>query len=321
MTIENQPLGGDDDDFSDADFGNDLNPPANSPADPPPTEPAGDPLPDPAGGSPADGDQKPPVDGEGEGEADAEGNSVPYGRFKEVNDAKKTLATQLAERDARIAELEAARNPPANPPAGEDPMQAFNDELNGLYEKVEELRLDGETKQAAQVQRQIDAMNSQLLLAQSRQVAKEATSGAKLAERYNSYLDSVEATFPELTKGSDTFDADKVADVNLTAQAYEKAGMHPLDAIQKAVKLVMGETVEARQSKAAAPPPPVAPAAPATKTRDLNKAVDAANRQPPDMSTTGVNKDDTKINISQLSDEEFDKLPLTKQREMRGDFA
>lgn len=318
MTIENQPLGGDDDDFSDADFGNDLNPPANSPADPPPTEPASDPLPDPAGGSPADGDQKPPVDGEGEGEADADGNSVPYGRFKEVNDAKKTLAAQLAEREAELAALRAAQNPPADPPAGEDPAAAFDAKLNELYERVEDLRLEGETKEAAKVQREIDAMNNQRLLEQSRQLAKEATSGAELAKQYNSYLDSVEATFPELTKGSDVFDAEKVADVNVTAEAYEKAGMNPLAAIQKAVKLVMGETVEARRERLAAP---AAPAAPAAKPRDLNKAVDAANRQPPNMSERGVNKDDTKINISQLSDEEFDKLPLSKQRELRGDFA
>lgn len=314
MTTETQPLGGDEDDLSDADFGNNLEVPAAepAPADPPPAEPAGDPLPDPAGGSPAGGDLE---------HEDAEGNSVPYGRFKEVNDAKKQLATQLADMETQLAALKAAQNPPADPPAGEDPAKAFDEKLNELYEKVEDLRLEGETKEAAKVQREIDAMNSQRLLEQSRQLAKEATSGAELAKQYNTYLDSVEATFPELTKGSDVFDAEKVADVNVTAEAYEKAGMNPLAAIQKAVKLVMGETVEARQSKAAAPPPPAAPAAPATKTRDLNKAVDAANRQPPDMSTTGVNKDDTKINVAQLSDEDFDNLPLSKQREMRGDFA
>ena len=102
------------------------------------------------------------------------------------------------------------------------------------------------------------------------------------------------------------------------ARGPRKNGIKAKQNIQKAVKLVMGETVDARRERLAAP---AAPAAPAAKLRDLNKAVDAANRQPPNMSERGVNKDDTKINISQLSDEEFDKLPLSKQRELRGDFA
>jgi hypothetical protein len=314
MNTENQPLGGDEDDFSTADFGNDLNPPAaEPPADPPPADPAGD---------PASADGGPPAGGDHEGE-DPEASSVPYGRFKEVNDAKKTLASQLAEREAEIAALKAAQAPPqpaapAEPPA--DPIAQLGSQLDELYDQVESLRLEGETKEAAKVQRQIDGINQEILLEKSRRIAAQTNSVTKVAEQYNNYLDALESAFPELVKGTDAFDPAKVEDINVTAGAYEKAGMHPLDAIKKATKLVLGQTLEDRIASANKPAP-AAPAAPATKPRDLNKAVDAANRQPPDMTTAGVNRDDTKIDVSRLSDEEFDKLPLSKQRELRGDFA
>lgn len=323
MNIENQPLGGDEDDLSTADFGNDLNPPAAElPADPPPADPAG---------NPASADGGPPAGGDHEGE-DPETSSVPYGRFKEVNDAKKTLASQLAEREAEIAALKAAQAPPqpaapAKPPA--DPVDARIAEIttaqNELYDRVENLRLEGDVAGAAAAQRELDKYNRELLLIESKRVSTQTVSQSKLQERFDSYLDSVELAFPELKKGTEQFNSGMIREVNELMDDFIAAGKDPLTAVQKAVKLVTGQTLEDRlaaAAKAAAPPEkPAAPAAPATKPRDLNKAVDAANRQPPDMTTAGVNRDDTKIDVSRLSDEEFDKLPLSKQRELRGDFA
>jgi len=133
-------------------------------------------------------------------------------------------------------------------------------------------------------------------------------------------LDALEGAFPELVKGTDAFDPAKVEDINMTAGAYEKAGMHPLDAIKKATKLVLWQTLEDRIASASKPAPAAAPAPTAPKP-DLTKAVAAANRQPPDASTRGVNRDDTSINPAQLSEDEFDALPLSKQKELRGDYA
>jgi hypothetical protein len=312
MNIENiDPLDGDEeDDLANADRGDNL--PGSDPApaaDPPPAEPASDPAADAEGGSPAGGD---PVV-----YTDEEEKSIPYHRFKEVNEAKKLLQAQLDEIKANMPQP-AAPAAPSEPPA--DPLVALDAQLGDLYEKVENLRLEGETKEAAAVQRQIDGINQEILLEKSRRIATQTNSVSKVAEQYNNYLDALEGAFPELVKGTDEFDPVKVEDINMTAGAYEKAGMHPLDAIKKATKLVLGQTLEDRIASASKPAPAAAPA-PAAPKRDLGKSIDAANKQPPDASARGVNRDDTAINPAQLSEEEFDALPMTKQKELRGDYA
>ena len=323
-------LNGDDDDLTGADFGNDLTPPA-PPADPPPAPAADDPPPVPVDGQPPGGDpMPPPVDDPPPpappGDDEPGDKTIPYDRFKEVNDAKKALAAQLAEREAELAALRAAANPPAppaDPPA--DPLAELNQQRDELYEQIEELRLEGDVKAAAAAQRKLDDLNQEILLTQTRQIASTATAQADAAKVYNAYADAAEAAFPELVKGSDVYSAEKVNDVNLTATAFEKAGMQPLAALQKAIKLVMGETVEDRQAKKAAPPPasaaPTPPAAPPVKTPDLKKAVAAANNQPPPSADAGINRDDMTINPRTLTEEEFDALPISKQRELRGDFG
>ena len=50
------------------------------------------------------------------------------------------------------------------------------------------------------------------------------------------------------------------------------------------------------------------------------KAIDTQRKQPPDAGERGQHKDSTKINVAQLTDDEFDKLPESKKAQLRGDF-
>lgn len=48
--------------------------------------------------------------------------------------------------------------------------------------------------------------------------------------------------------------------------------------------------------------------------------METAAKQPPSADGMGVNKDDSKLRIADLSDEEFDKLPEATKARYRGDF-
>ena len=51
----------------------------------------------------------------------------------------------------------------------------------------------------------------------------------------------------------------------------------------------------------------------------MKKAVETAAKQPPSTDGMGVNKDDSKLRIADLSDEEFEKLPEATKARYRGD--
>ena len=55
------------------------------------------------------------------------------------------------------------------------------------------------------------------------------------------------------------------------------------------------------------------------KIANTNKKVEAAEKQPPAMK--GKNKTDKKVDIDNLSIDEFDALPAETLRRMRGDFG
>ena len=239
----------------------------------------------------------------------------------------KALQQRDREREARIAAetklRELQETAPRKAEAKPDPVEALSSELDTMYLKVEEARADGDVKQAAQLQRQIDAINRDILKHESAKVAERTNTAARLNERYDAMLDVLEAQYPQFDPQADEFDVEQVKELNFTVTAFEKAGMTAPDALRKGVSLLLredpfGKTAK-RESKPAEEKKPVV--VPIAKKTDVAKSIDTNRRQPPDTSERGVNKDESRINPMQLTEDDFDKLPDSKKRELRGDFA
>lgn len=248
---------------------------------------------------------------EGEDEDDDDKGDVPYKRFKKTLDQSK-------DKDLRIAELEAeveAAKPkePAKEPSVADPREA---EIDSLYEKVEDARLEGDTKLAAQLQRQLDKLNQTLVTEQARNMSFEAVSADKSANEFNSYLDRLEAAFPEVVKGTESYNVELVRDFNFAVDSFEKNGLSPIQALQKAQRILLGEFPTAEAAK---PDKVVVDIASGKRKTAIANAVDAINKQPADAANKGLSKDEARITPSTLTDDEFDALPEAKKKQLRGD--
>jgi hypothetical protein len=244
---------------------------------------------------------------------------VRLNKAKAQRDRERARADLLQEQLNKALAAPAGDKAAAQPTEADDPIAKASGELDALYEKVEEARADGEVKEAAKLQRQIDALNRQIAKAEAAQVAEHSTRKSTELQRFDAMLDVVESRVPELDPRHADFDREAADDLGTMVVGFERAGMTPTAALSKAMKLAykidlakppVEDTSKAKVKEA-----------PAQKKADAAKAVDTAKRQPPDAGDRGVNRDSTKIRIAELSDADFDKLPESKKAELRGDYA
>lgn len=266
-----------------------------------------------------------------EEESEEEESEEEESEEEESDDAKddKNLAIRLnkmrEQRDRERAAREALERQIAEASGGKskeektevDPIADLNAELDTLYEKVEEARADGDTKTAAQLQRKIDATNREIVKIEAEQIASKTTSQATEDAKYDALLDVIENEIDLINPKHDDFDPKAVKALEFHVEAYEKMGLKPSQALSNAAKLLFGYG-----SKKAAKQADDNVVVPLKKKVDVKKAIDNKKKQPPDMADKGVNKgDDTEIDVEKLDDEEMDKLPASKLRQMRGDFG
>ena len=233
---------------------------------------------------------------------------------------REKIRADAAERELQEMRAKAGKK---EAPEAEDPAKPIADELEVLYEQVEEARADGDTKLAAKLQRQIDANNRKLATMEAEAVARKTTTASVESQRFDAMVDTAESLIPALDPNSDEFDKAAVADLEHLVVGYERSGLSPTKALHKAVKLLHKVDLNAPARK---PEPKIEAGAeekaakkPDAKKPDVKKAVDTQKRQPPDSSKRGVDNDSQDINIAGLSDDEFAKLPESLKSKHRGD--
>lgn len=239
--------------------------------------------------------------------------------LQQRDDARAAIEAErqrIADLEARLAALE---KPAAKDEPKEDPADKINSQLDELYEKVELARADGDAKSAAQLQRQIDGLNRDLVTLEAKKNTVTLTAAQRETERFNTIIESMEAGDTRLVKGNDDYEPKTVARLNRMIVGLEASGMSPTAALIEASETVLGydPTKPREPAKKKEEPKPK----PEPKKTNVKDAIDKANRQPPEAGDRGVNKDDVKINVAQLSDEEYDKLPESTKAKLRGDFG
>lgn len=253
---------------------------------------------------------------EEEGKKDDKNLGIRLNKMREQRDRERAEREALA---ARLAEIEKQLAKKDEPEAKDDPFARIDSQLDSLYEQVEELRADGNTKEAAKVQRQIDALKEERVEIKARQIATQTSTVQQENARYDAMLDVIEANVDAINPKSDDFDPAMVKELDTLVTAYEKTGLRPTAALHKATKLLFG--FDLANPKKAEPAPKTEAKKPEAKKPDAAKAVETQKKQPPSLNDRGINNDSTKIRVETLSDEEYEKLPESKKRELRGDFA
>lgn len=225
---------------------------------------------------------------------------------------------------------------------GGEKVAKTNTEIEQLDTKVEELEAkytklltDGETAQATAVMKEIRSIERQRAQKESDLRIAEATSRTAEQVRFETTRERLETAYPELNPDHEDFDDEKTETVVDLMQAYQLKGMTPTEAMQKAVRKVMG--VEGSRQAAATT---VKPRVDADKVEErvekevgkgaerkaaaIDKALETAGKQPPSTDKAGLDSDKagktkTAKDVIKMSEKEFGALSKEDRARMRGD--
>ncbi len=194
----------------------------------------------------------------------------------------------------------------------------FADQVDALYVAVATASAEGDIAGAAKAMKQLDELKDRVSTAKAQYISGMAAVKAQETTAYNAMVDQIELLVPELNpKDEDNFDEDMLEDVAALTQVYENRGMKPAEALKRAVQSKFGKEVlnpKAKDLKELAEKK-VEP-----KKTDLKKNIDALKKTPPD-SQRGAGKEKSEVlDPALLSDEEYKALPMSKKKELRGDF-
>ena len=224
---------------------------------------------------------------------------IPKSRFDEVLAKQKALAKKLEE----------ATNPVEK--VTEAPKYDF-DKKEAEYQQ---LVLNGEVEKAVALRNEIRAAEKQQMMfevqTQMGQTVQQSTEAVALQ---NKAVEIAQA-YPALDETHADFDETKTQEVLDLRDAFMIQGFTGVDALEKATKYVMGPVVE----EAPKEDPVQKEITEKKKIANTKKKIEAAEKQPPAMK--GKNKIDTKVDINNMSVDEFDALPAETLKRMRGDFG
>ena len=245
----------------------------------------------------------------------AKGQTVPKSRMDEV----------IAERNELRREMEALKEAqkPAAPAA---PAYDFE----GKEKQYQELILDGEAEKATALRSEINQKTRETLSAELAQEVETTITRKNEETALQLAADQLQSDFPQFNEDSSDYNEALTQEVIDLRDAFIIKGERPVDALAKASDFVI------RNHDLSAPAPEeetstglAGKAAPAKKNVDevskkraeVAKKLDAASKQPPELPGESSSSHGEKaVDISTLSEEEFNALPEATLKRLRGDI-
>lgn len=203
--------------------------------------------------------------------------------------------------------------------------------LDAAYTKA---LADGETEKAATTMAQIRKLDREISALESESKIAAAEARAVESTRYSIALERVENTYPVLNEDHEDFDADTYGVVVDLMKAYRASGRTPTDALQKAVKVLLGAATASQKAATTVTPrvdPDKASGTDADKVRSerkagaLDKALKAAKDSPATaVAKAGANNDADGAQLTakeaiKMKHDKFVKLSEDELSRLRGD--
>lgn len=243
---------------------------------------------------------------------------IPLDRHKQILDRERELRREL---EAKVAAS-----------AKGTEVAEINASLTKKEEKVVEMEkaynkllADGDLDKASELMSQIRRAEREINEARVEIRMQAATAQATEAARYNVALERIEEAYPALNPDAEEFDAELLNDVADMAAMFQGRGLTPTQALQRAVKRIVG-TETRRQENATEVAPRVDEKDVAAERKKLGAArtAEAVRRQPPSTATVGMDSDKaggalTSKDVMKMSQEDFAKLTPEQLAMMRGD--
>lgn len=233
---------------------------------------------------------------------------VPKARLDEVLAKQKALQKQLDEINA------------ANEKAEEAPESYDFDAKEVEYQNMV---LDGETEKAVALRREIRKAEREQLEYEMRQEMSQTVNQDRQMTALQQAANAMEEAYPVFDRNSDDFNEDITNEVVELRDAFMMKGYEAVDALSRAVKYVVKDH-DLDQAQESAP----SLAGKAQKTDELakkraqvSKKLKAADAQPPELPGESSSTHGEKaLDLSTMTEEEFDALPEATLKRLRGDI-
>ena len=247
------------------------------------------------------------------------GKFVPKARFDEQL-GKERLARETAER--RYAELEAKLGQVSR---SED-VAKLEESVTVMEQQHAKLLLDGDHEAAAKVMRDIRLTERKIALQESSERMSQTASETRESIKMDMVIEKLESTYAALNPNGEEYNAELVDEVLGWQSVYmERHRMSPSQALAKAADKVMATQAAPAAAEPAKGLSAAHAAAPGRKQDQVSKNLAAAGAQP--ASTKGIGQDSDKaglagkIDVNNLTPEDFEALPESMRAQLRGDLG
>tara|TARA_B100000900_G_scaffold88889_1_gene72356 strand:+ start:323 stop:1336 length:1014 start_codon:yes stop_codon:yes gene_type:complete len=237
---------------------------------------------------------------------------VPKSRLDEVLAKQKALQKQL---DDLKAAQEIAENAP--------------EEYDFAAKEVEyqALVLDGEAEKAAALRQDMRRAEREQIAYEMRQEMTQTVNQSQQATALQAAANELEANFPVFDQNSDVYNAEYTQEVIDLRDAFITQGVGAVEALSKAANFVVKnydlvETVADDGPTLTGQKAPVPQQDEVAKKRaEVSKKLKAAEAQPPELpGESSANRGEKALDISTMSEEEFNALPPATLKRLRGDI-
>jgi len=248
----------------------------------------------------AEAEEEEPV-AEAEEEPEAE-HKVPKDRFDEVNERMKAAEKQAKELKKQLESVVEQKSEPEP-----DPFDYAAKEAEAM-----DAVLEGDTAKYAALREEIRQAEKSETLREAQRIATEGDKYLQENLTFEEVGARIEAAFPQFQADSDSFNEEAREEMLDLYVGYAKSGIYSrVDALQRAADRT------ARMYGFDTKPDNVV----SIKKPDARKKAQTANQQPPLVkSRESTDNEEPRRDIKSMSDEEFEALPESTKRRMRGDI-
>ena len=236
---------------------------------------------------------------------------IPKARFDEVNNAKKAAEQREAN---LLSELEALRRGEVKPEAVKEAAAEPAPEVATLEDQYTDALMDGDRDKARELRMQINAIIRDSAVQEIENRSSQATESNNITAAASAVIEQ----YPEFNDTSELANAEAISELVEMRDFFIAAkGMSPAEAITKAAEKV------ARMYGLGGNEAPAVDETPAVDGRTaaaIKRGAAVAAGQPSTSAVgVGTRQDAAKVNIQNMSEEQFEALPEAEKRRMRGD--
>ena len=246
-----------------------------------------------------------------EPKAKKKGQMVPKSRLDEVLAKQKALQKQLDE-------IKQANQPP--------PPELPSYDFESKEREYQDFILDGEPDKAAKLRSEIRNAEREAMSHELRREVEQTVSRNNEETALQQAANLLETEYPVFDQNSADYNEDYTQEVIELRDAFMIQGLGAVDALSKASNFVIkahdiGSESDDSSALTAKQAPKKSVDEVAKKRAEVAKKLDAAKKQPPELPGEGSSSHGEKaLDISSLSEEEFNALPEATLKRLRGDI-